>query len=127
MKIDWTKGELRGAAMLKAGEDECVIRLGCAGGGISIPQLTETKDRYLVGDMEILEEHSAAMMLRCFEKGGGQGEAVPALWALASVSHTRVPGFEIIGQQYNLHQQDAGAVKAGVPWTAHGTGGSRAL
>lgn len=69
MKIDWTKGELRDAAMLKAGEDECVIRLGCAGGGISIPQLTETKDRYLVGDMEILEEHSAAMMLRCFEKG----------------------------------------------------------
>ena len=69
MKIDWTKGELRDAAMLKAGEDECVIRLGCAGGGISIPQLTETRDRYLVGDMEILEEHSAAMMLRCFEKG----------------------------------------------------------
>ncbi len=55
--------------MLKAGVDECVAELGSAGGGISIPQLMETRDRYVVGDVEILEEHSAAMMLRCFEKG----------------------------------------------------------
>ena len=66
MKIDWTKGELRDAAMLKAGEDECVIRLGCAGGGISIPQLTEKKDRDLGGGMGVLGEHSGAMMLRGF-------------------------------------------------------------
>ncbi len=69
MKIDWTKSELRDAVMIMAGEDECMVKLGSAGGGISIPQLTETKDRYVVGNVEIMEDHSAAMMLRCFEEG----------------------------------------------------------
>ena len=40
MKIDWTKSELRDAVMIMAGEDECIVKLGSAGGGISIPQLT---------------------------------------------------------------------------------------
>lgn len=69
MKIDWTKGELRDAVMEKAGVEACTVRLGSAGGGIGIPQLTGTKDRYVVGDVEILEDHSAAMMLRCFAQG----------------------------------------------------------
>lgn len=69
MKIDWTKGRLRDALMLKAGQEECVIELGRTGGGISIPALSQTGDRYVVGDVEVLEEHSAAMMLRCFEEG----------------------------------------------------------
>ena len=75
MKIDWTKGKLRNAQMLKnaqmleAGEDSCEILLGKEGGGISLPQLLETKDRYVIGDVEVLEDHSAAMMFRCFEKG----------------------------------------------------------
>ncbi len=69
MKIDWTKGELRDAVMEKAGVEACIVRLGSAGGGIGIPQLTGTKDRYVVGDVEILEDHSAAMMLRCFAQG----------------------------------------------------------
>ena len=69
MKIDWTKGKLRNAQMLEAGTDSCVILLGKEGGGISLPQLLDTKDRYVIGDVEVLEEHSAAMMFRCFEKG----------------------------------------------------------
>ena len=75
MKIDWTKGKLRNAQLLKnaqmleAGEDSCEILLGKEGGGISLPQLLDTKDRYVIGDVEVLEEHSAAMMFRCFEKG----------------------------------------------------------
>ena len=64
MKIDWTKGKLRNAQMLEAGTDSCVILLGKEGGGISLPQLLDTKDRYVIGDVEVLEEHSAAMMFR---------------------------------------------------------------
>lgn len=69
MKIDWRKGELRNASMQETGEDSCVVCLNSAGGGISLPQLLETDDRYVIGDVEVLEDHSAAMMFRCFEKG----------------------------------------------------------
>lgn len=69
MKIDWTKGQLRDAVIVKGGVDDCTLLLGSGGGGISMPQLAETDDRYIIGDIEVLEEHSAAMMFRCFEKG----------------------------------------------------------
>ncbi|MDO4293127.1 MAG: beta-galactosidase [Eubacteriales bacterium] len=69
MKINLENGRLRNARLLERTEDGCILELGQEGGGIDFPQLLETKDRYLIGDVEVLEDHSAAMMFRCFAAG----------------------------------------------------------
>lgn len=69
MKIDWRQAEARDAEILSTDGDSCTVRLGAGGGGISLPQIKGTKERYLTGDVEVLEEHSTAMMFRCFLPG----------------------------------------------------------
>ncbi len=68
-RITWMSSALRDAEMLQAGENECIVLLGKAGGGISVPQVKESNCRYIYGDVEILEEHSVAMMFRCYVSG----------------------------------------------------------
>lgn len=76
MKIDLARGTLRDAAYQEGAEgsgvscgERAVLVFGAKGGGVSLPQLRETKDRYLIGDVTVLEEHSAAMMFRCYVEG----------------------------------------------------------
>ena len=65
-KIDWTEASGRDARILEHGPDGCMALLGAGGGGISLPQIIGSRERYLFGDVEVLEEHSMAMMFRCF-------------------------------------------------------------
>lgn len=69
MKIDLREAVARQASILEADEAGCTVLLGAKGGGISFPQLVNTKERYVVGDVEVLEEHSAAMAFRCYLPG----------------------------------------------------------
>ena len=69
MKIDWRLAQVRDAQILEVSEDSCVVSLGCGGGGVTLPQLKGTTQRYVIGDMEVLEDHSVAMMFRCFLPG----------------------------------------------------------
>lgn len=56
----------RNAQILEQTGESCTLMLGAKGGGVSFPQLTHSALRYLIGDVEILEDHCAAMMFRCF-------------------------------------------------------------
>lgn len=69
MKIDLREAVARQASILEADEAGCTVLLGAKGGGISFPQLVNTKERYVVGDVEVLEEHSVAMAFRCYLPG----------------------------------------------------------
>lgn len=69
MKITFEEGNCREARILQADRDGCTVSLGAAGGGITLPQVRKSDKRYIIGDAEVLEEHSAAMMFRCFAAG----------------------------------------------------------
>lgn len=69
MKMDWGRITAREAEILETDSMGCTILFGAQGGGITLPQIREAKERYVVGDVEILEEHSVAMMFRCFLPG----------------------------------------------------------
>lgn len=72
MKIDWRLAKARAAEILTQEENSCTVLLGAAGGGVSMPQVKEAKERYIIGDVEVLEEHSTAMLFRCFVPGEEQ-------------------------------------------------------
>ena len=59
----------REAEILKASPEECTAVLAASGGGLSIPQIKTSSLRYLIGDVEVLEDQCAAMMFRCFVPG----------------------------------------------------------
>ncbi len=44
------------------------VTLGSGGGGITLCEAVGTDKRYIIGDIEILEEHSVAMMLRFYRR-----------------------------------------------------------
>lgn len=69
MKINFNKAIARDATIISATEDSCVVVLGASGGGITLPEIKGTGKRYLAGDAEVLEDHSVAMMFRCFLPG----------------------------------------------------------
>ena len=69
MTIDFRKADARQAAIVEADENGCTVLLRASGGGISLPGLVGTKERYVVGDVEILEDHSVAMAFRCYVAG----------------------------------------------------------
>lgn len=56
----------RDAEILEATENSCTVRLGKNGGGVSMPEMVGCTHPYLIGDMEILEDHSTAMMFRFY-------------------------------------------------------------
>lgn len=69
MKIEFDKSVCRDAKILEKEASGCIVCFGASGGGISLPQIKESKLRYVIGDVTVLEEHSAAMMCRCFVQG----------------------------------------------------------
>lgn len=69
MKIDFTTAVPRDAIIIAAEADHCEVLLGAGGGGITLPQIKGCNRRYVVGDVEVLEDHSVAMMFRCFLPG----------------------------------------------------------
>ena len=56
----------RDAEILEAGEAGCTVRLGKNGGGVALPHMAGCPMPYLIGDIEVLEDHSAAMSLRFY-------------------------------------------------------------
>lgn len=72
MEIRFDGAICRDAQILTADANGCTVSLGAAGGGICLPQIKESQKRYVIGDVEILEEHSVAMMFRCFVEGEKQ-------------------------------------------------------
>ena len=69
MKINFNNSTARNATITKLSEHECEVIFGADGGGITLAEAKGTDKRYIVGDIELLEDHSAAMMLRCFLPG----------------------------------------------------------
>ena len=69
MKIDFTNSTPQSAVITARSADFCEVTLGAAGGGITLHEARGTNKRYIVGFIEVLEDHSAAMTLRCYTKG----------------------------------------------------------
>ncbi len=69
MKIDFRNSTARDAKFISLSTDSCEVLLRAEGGGITLPQIKDSGKRYIVGDVEVLEDHSAAMMFRCFLPG----------------------------------------------------------
>ncbi len=69
MKINFMKSSGRDAVFLTQEQNSCTVEYAAAGGGITLSEVKEAGKRYIVGDIEVLEEHSAAMMLRFFVPG----------------------------------------------------------
>lgn len=69
MKIDFANSATRNATIINLNADACEVTLGAEGGGITLAEVKGTYKRYIVGDIQVLENHSVAMMLRCFLPG----------------------------------------------------------
>jgi len=69
MKIDFSDPKAHNAIITTSSPDTCEVTLGAAGGGITLPEVKGTDKRYIVGMVEVLEDHSAAMTLRCYLPG----------------------------------------------------------
>ena len=89
MKINFTNSTTRNATITKCSVDECEVTLGAQGGGITLVEARGTDKRYIVGDVEVLEDHSAAMMLRCFLPGADK-ERIYIRFGLLSNLKTRI-------------------------------------
>ncbi len=72
MKIDFTHSIPDNAVITASGPDACEVTLGAAGGGITLFEAKGTDKRYIVGTIEVLEDHSAAMTLRCYLPGASK-------------------------------------------------------
>jgi hypothetical protein len=68
-RIDFTKSTAREAAVTSVSADVMEVVLGGGGGGVTFNGAEGTNKRYIVGNIEVLEEHSVAMMLRFFLPG----------------------------------------------------------
>ncbi|KUP21800.1 hypothetical protein [Paenibacillus sp. DMB5] len=69
MKIHFENAVARAATFTSLSADRCEVVLGAEGGGISLAEIRNSGKRYIIGDIEVLEEHSVAMMFRCFLPG----------------------------------------------------------
>ncbi len=69
MRIDFTKAVAEKAIITAANADTCQVTLGASGGGIALQEARGTSKRYIVGFIEVLEDHSTAMTLRCYLPG----------------------------------------------------------
>ena len=67
-RIDFAKSIARDAAVTTVSADGMEVVLG-GGGGVTLNGAERTNKRYIVGNIEVLEEHSIAMMLRFFLPG----------------------------------------------------------
>ena len=69
MKINFFNSEPREALLSPVKQSECDVRLGAQGGGITLSEVKNSDKRYIVGDIEVLEDHSVAMMFRVYLPG----------------------------------------------------------
>ena len=60
-KINFMNSTARDAQITKVSPDCMEVTFGAAGGGITFAEAKGTTERYIVGNIEILEEHSVAM------------------------------------------------------------------
>ncbi|MGI5899688.1 MAG: hypothetical protein ACOX8S_07160 [Christensenellales bacterium] len=67
--IDLTQSIPRQADILSCSADAMDVMLGGSGGGVTLKGAERTNKRYIVGFIEVLEEHSVAMMVRFFMPG----------------------------------------------------------
>ena len=67
--IDFTKSAARDALICAASPGGMDAVLGAAGGGVTLEGAQNAGMRYIVGFIEVLEEHSVAMTLRFFMPG----------------------------------------------------------
>jgi len=65
-RIDFTLSNGRNAVVTNTSPDFMEVTLGRNGGGVSFPEPVGTAKRYIVGSVEVLEEHSVAMMMRFY-------------------------------------------------------------
>lgn len=69
MKIDFTNSTAENAVIDAFGPDFCEVTIGKTSGGITLAEAKGTGKRYITGFIEVLEDHSTAMTLRCYAKG----------------------------------------------------------
>jgi hypothetical protein len=69
MNIDFANSVPQNASITASGKSFCEATLKAAGGGITLQEARGTNKRYIVGFIEVLEDHSTAMTLRCYESG----------------------------------------------------------
>lgn len=65
-EINFLNSAARDAQIVSASPDCAEVLFGSAGGGISLDEAKGMKKRYIVGNVEVLENHSVAMMMRFF-------------------------------------------------------------
>ena len=64
--IDLSKSTARDAQITAVSTEKMDVTFGAAGGGISLEGAQKTGKRYIVGNIELLEDHSVALMVRFF-------------------------------------------------------------
>ena len=69
ISIDFTQSVIREADVTAASPKSTDVTLRASGGGVSLQGVPKTDKRYIVGYIEVFEEHSVAMMLRFFMPG----------------------------------------------------------
>ena len=69
LSMDWRNAVPRDAEITRRDPSTLEATLRANGGGISLPGAPKTTARYIIGYVEVLEEHSVAMMLRFFLPG----------------------------------------------------------
>jgi len=69
MRLNLKNSVSRDAVFHSQEEESGIVEFGAKGGGITLPEIKNSGKRYLVGDIEVQEDHSAAMMFRCYLPG----------------------------------------------------------
>ena len=89
MRLNLKNSIPRDTVFLSLEEESCVAEFGAGGGGISLPEIKDSGKRYIVGDIEVLEEHSVAMMFR-FYMPGAEKERIFMRFGLLPKFKTRI-------------------------------------
>lgn len=90
-KIDFTKSKARGANLYQVTENQMKICFSKHGGGVTLEGAAyNPKKKYLIGFIEILEEHSLPLMLRFYTAENGETEKVYIRFVLLPRVKTKV-------------------------------------
>ena len=65
---------IQGAKILEAGQGEATVLFPKESGGFDMPQIAGAKERYLVFDLEVLEDHSNTMDLFVWTADAKEGD-----------------------------------------------------
>lgn len=66
MAINFTQSKTREAQIVNVTPENMEVKLGSSGGGITLEGIKEKRKRYLIGSIEILEDHAVPLMLRFY-------------------------------------------------------------